>query len=107
MKPDIIIVNSLKNFTYLNNQSVLDCLKSQYIAKAADTSPGEDTLLWWANHSEDFPDWLLAAKMVVLVQPSSVAVERVVSILKASFGHLRDNSLQDYIESSLMLQCNK
>ena len=96
MKPDITIVNSLKNFTFLNNQGVLDCLKSefpQYIAKAADASPGEDTLLWWVNHSEDLPNSSSAAKMVVLVQPSSAAVEQVFSILKGSFGHLQDNSL--------------
>ena len=110
MKPDISIVNTLRHFTFLNSQSILDDLKSefpQYIAKAADTSPDEDTLLWWINHSEDLPNWSSAAQMVVLVQPSSAAVERVFSILKASFGHLQDNSLQDYIESSLMLQYNK
>ena len=113
MKPDISIVNTLRHFTFLNSQSILDDLKSefpQYIAKAADTSPDEDTLLWWINHSEDLPNWSSAAQMVVLqlVQPSSAAVERVFSILKVSFGHLQDNSLlQDYIESSLILQYNK
>ena len=88
----------------------MDNLKSefpQYIAKAVDTSPDVDTLDWWMNHSEDLPNWSSAAQMVVLVQPSSAAVERVFSILKASFGHLQDNSLQEYIESSLMLQYNK
>ena len=90
----------------------MDNLKSefpQYIAKAVYTSPDvdTDTLDWWMNHSEDLPNWSSAAQMVVLVQPSSAAVQRVFSILKASFGHLQDNSLQDYIESSLMLQYNK
>ena len=100
MKPDITIVNTLRNFTFLNSQSILDDLKSeftQYVAKAVDV----DTLLWWLNHSEELPNWSSAAQIVVLVQPS---VERVFSILKASFGHLQDNALQDYIESSLMLQ---
>ena len=102
-KPDISIVNTLQHFTFLNSQSIF---KSEHIAKAADTSPDEDTLPWWINHSEDLPNWSSAAQMVVLVQPSSAAVEIVFSILKASFGHLQDNSLQDYIESSLMLQYN-
>ena len=109
MKPDITMVNSLMNFTFLNNQKILDSLKSefpQYIAKAADTSPDVDTILWWMDHSEDLPNWSLAAQMVALVQPSSAAVERVFSILKASFGHLQDNSLQDYVETSLMVQYN-
>ena len=47
MKPDISIVNTLRHFTFLNSQSILDDFKSefpQYIAKAADTSPNEDTL---------------------------------------------------------------
>ena len=78
----------------------------QYIAKAADTSPDVDTNLWWMDHSEDLPNWLLTAQMVALVQPSSVAMERVFSILKASFGHLQSNSLHDYVECSLMLQYN-
>ena len=46
MKPDINIVNTLRYFTFLNSQSILDDLKSEfpkYIAKAADTSPDEDT----------------------------------------------------------------
>ena len=48
MKPGITIVNTLRNFTFLNSQSILDDLKSefpQYVAKAADTSPDVDTLL--------------------------------------------------------------
>ena len=94
------------NFTFLNNQTILDSLKSefpQYIAKAADTSPDVDIILWWLDHSEELPNWSIAVQMVALVQPFSSAVERVFSILKASFGHLQDNSLQDYVESSLML----
>ena len=87
-KPDISIVNTLQHFTFLNSQSILKSEFPQHIAKAADTSPDEDTLPWWINHSEDLPNWSSAAQMVVLVQPSSAAVERVFSILKASFGHL-------------------
>ena len=52
MKPDITIVNSLMNFTFLNNQSILDSLKSefpQYTAKEADTLPDVDIILWWLD----------------------------------------------------------
>ena len=45
--------------------------------------------------------------MVLLMQPSSAAAERVFSLLKNSFGEQQDNSLQDYIECSMMLQYNK
>ena len=108
MKPDIISINSLKSFNFLSDQ-ILENLKLEfpnYVAKAADTSPDVEVITWWLNHVEDLPHWSSAAQMVALVQPSSAAVERVFSILKASFGPQQDNSLQDYIESSLILQYN-
>ena len=46
-------------------------------------------------------------RKIILIQPSSAAAERVFSLLKASFNERQDGSLQDYIESSLMLQYNK
>ena len=39
-------------------------------------------------------------------QPSSAVAEHAFSLLKASFHEQQDNSLQDYIESSLMLHFN-
>ena len=61
---------------------------------------------WMESIQVDFQHWSSAAQMIALVKPSSAAVERVFSILKASFGPQQDNALQDYIESSLMLQYN-
>ena len=44
---------------------------------------------------------------VLLVQPSSAGAERAFFfLLSNSFGCRQDNSLQDYIEASLMLQYN-
>ena len=43
------------------------------------------------------------SRKILLVQPSSVAIERVFSILNSSF-KLQDNALQD---TSLMLQINR
>ena len=79
---------------------------SVYLAKAADVSPETNTLLWWQNHSTDLPHWLTAVRDVVLVQPSSAAAKRVFSLLKASFGPQQDSALQDYVQSSIMLQYN-
>ena len=45
--------------------------------------------------------WSTAFKLVLLVQPSSAAAERVFSLLRQS------SSLEDYIETSLMLQYNR
>ena len=43
-------------------------------------------------------------KKVLLAQPSSAAFERVLSLLESGFGQQLDNSLQDYIEASVMLK---
>ena len=109
MAPDVSIVNSLSEITFLNNKTILDNLKlelPQYIAVSADTSPEVDVMSWWAEHSEELPHWSSAAKMVALIQPLSDAVERVFSILTNTFNAQQESSLQDYIEASLMLQYN-
>ena len=109
MKPDAPAIDSLKAFPFLDNPTVLDALKQElatYLAKAADTSPSVQPLLWWKNNSEDLPNWSAAVRKVALVQPSSAAAERVFSLLTCSFGAQQDLTLQDYIECSLMLQYN-
>ena len=58
-----------------------------------------------AENSGDLPYWSAAAKML-LMQPSSASAERAFSLLNSTFGDQQDNSLQDYIESALMLQYN-
>ena len=45
--------------------------------------------------------------MVLLVEPSSAAAERVFSHLSNSFTEQQMSSLEDYIETSIMLQYNK
>ena len=63
------------------------------------------TLEWWRRNCGDIQTWSSCAQKVMLVQPSSAASELV--ILQASFLEQQDNSLQDYIEPSLMYQYNK
>ncbi len=53
------------------------------------------------------PTWSSVKADILLVQPSSAAAECVFSLLKASFGPQQDSALNDYIETSLMLQYNK
>ena len=110
MKADATAIDSLSAFPHLNNQSILHNLKVElptYLALAQDVSP-YDTLTWWKGHSQELPYWSTAAQNVVLVQPSSASSERVFfSLLKSTFGPQQDYSLQDYVESSLMLQFNK
>jgi len=45
--------------------------------------------------------------LILLVQPSSMAAERVFSLLQNSFSHVQQSSLEDYISVSVMLQYNR
>ena len=91
------------------SSEVINCLKEelpQYLARAADTSADISPIEWWKRNASDLPHWAEATRKILLLQPSSAAAERVFSLLQNSFGE-QDNSLQDYIECSLMLQYNK
>ena len=95
--------------------SLLDHLKSPtseelptFLARVHGLHEEFDPLDWWKNNSSVLPNWSTIAKKVMLIQPSSAAAERVLSLLKASFGEQQEACLQDcYIEASLMLQFNK
>ena len=86
-----------------------DNLKSElpkYLAMAEDVSPSVDKNDWWMKHETELPHWSRACKMVLLVQPSSAAAERVFSLLSNSFTERQMSSLEDYIETSIMIQQN-
>ena len=108
MKPDCAAVDSLSAFPFLENTTLVS-LKSelpQYMSAAEDVDPTYSPLEFWKNHELSLPAWATAARKVLLVQPSSAASERVFSLLKNSFGDQQQCALQDYIETSLMLQYN-
>ena len=65
-----------------------------------------DVLEWWKNNSVELPYWSQAAQWIFLVQPSSAAAERVFFILNR-IGDTLANSLEDYVESTVMLKYNK
>ncbi len=77
-----------------------------YLVKADGVSPEMDKLDWWRKHENELPLWSKACKTVLLVQPSSAAAERVFSLLSNSFTETQTSSMEDYIESSIMLQYN-
>ena len=58
-------------------------------------------------HVQPLLKWNLGFSNVIQVQPSSAAVERVFSVLKKHFTQYQNSSLQDYVETSLMLEFNK
>ena len=109
IQPDAQALNSVKAFPFLDSETIMDGLKQElpsYQAKVMDLDPAIDILQWWHQNECDLPCWAAAARKVFLVQPSSAASERVFSLLKSSFSSQQQNSLQDYIEVSLMLQYN-
>jgi len=80
---------------------------TKYFTKCADVSPAVDVVNWWCKNSKDLPNWSKAAKLVMLIQPSSAVVERVFSMLTSSFNPEQSSALEDYQEASIMLQFNK
>ena len=46
-------------------------------------------------------------RKVITVQPSSAAAERVFSLLSNSFTKRQTSSLEDYMQLSVMLQCDR
>jgi hypothetical protein len=80
---------------------------TRYSTSFSDVAADFDPLQWWKAHAVDLPHWSSAAGDVLLVQPSSAAAERVFSLLKATFGPQQDTTLNDYIQTSLMLHYNR
>jgi hypothetical protein len=63
--------------------------------------------VFWKDNSSDFPTWTKLAQLVMLLQPSSAAAERVFSRLLAILKRPgMDSSLIDYLETCLMLAYN-
>ena len=81
-----------------------------YLAKIEaidnDDSSDVDCLKFWKSSESTLPQWAAAVKKILIVQPSSAAVERVFSMLNNAFKDKQQNSLQDYIEVSTMLRYN-
>ena len=90
---------------------MIDGLKSElpeYLAEDEDVSEKVDVIKWWKSHEADgrLPSWTRACRLVLLVQPSSAAAERVFSMLTNAFSTQQESSLEDYVQFSVMLQYN-
>ena len=109
MQPSASSLESLKAFPFFDSQEELEMLKAElpaYLVKAADVDSSIDPLQWWQRNASALPHWVAAARKVLLVQPSSAASERVFSLFNASFQGQQETTLQDYLETSIMLQYN-
>ena len=108
LKPAAADIDSLSVFPFLNSD-LISSLKSElpdYLAEAEGTSEQMDILRWWKAHEENLCNWAKACKLVLLVQPSSAAAERIFSILSSTFSTSQESSMEDYIQLSVMLQYN-
>ena len=61
---------------------------------------------WRSQHTEEIPNWASACTQMLLLQLSSAASERAFSLLQNSFNNRQEQALEDYIETSLILQYN-
>ena len=77
-----------------------------YLAAAADFNPSYSICEFWKHHVDTLPHWSAAASKVAVLQPSSAAAERVFSILNRSFNDAQNHTLQDLVETSVMMQFN-
>ena len=84
-------------------------LKSElaaYKAACAELPKDVDILRWWRLQRAKLPSWVKLLRLVLLLSPSSAAVERVFSIMRRTFHEQQDAALADMIRTSLMLQYN-
>ena len=58
---------------------------SRYLSSAIDLFPDYDVVELWKTHEPDIPNWAEVCKLILLVQPSSAAAERVFSLLQNAF----------------------
>ena len=104
MQPSASSIDSLSTFPFFDEED-LGRLNSElpiHFSKAVDLDASIGPLQWWQHN--DLPYWSSAGRKVVLVQPSSAASERLFSLLNASFQDQQENTLQDVLETSIMLQ---
>ena len=109
LKPTITDIDYLQLFPFIDANLIcrLKVELPTYIAAAEDVSPEVQVADWWKNHENEIPVWAEACKLILLVQPSSAAAERVFSILQNYFTHhQQSSSFEDYVSVSVMLQYN-
>ena len=107
LKPTVSDLDSLSIYPFIDD-NLLRNLKAElpaYQAAVEDVSADISVAEWWKNHEHELPSWSRACGLIMLVQPSSAAAERVFSLLQA-FSTQQQSSLEDYVSASVMLQYN-
>ena len=76
---------------------------SRYKVAVADFPPTMDVIRWWRNQLS-LPGWRRTTVLLLHLTPSSVAVERVFSLMKAYVSDQQCRMLDDQLQLVLMLQ---
>jgi hypothetical protein len=82
LKPVASDLDILHSWSFLTSGDITN-LKTErplYLAAVEDISPIVDPTKWWERHKEQLPHWANAFRKVVLLQPSSAAVESFFNI---------------------------
>ena len=110
LKPTISDIDSLKSFPFLDSTLIAELKTELAEYSAADEGVVESVnpLDWWKAKEENnsLLKWVEAFKLVLLVQPSSAAAERVFSLLNNSFNTRQESASEDCIQLSVMMQYN-
>ena len=108
-RPTHVQVDALREFPALNTDAVIAELKEElpaYVVAAEDVRTNIITPEWWLN-KQHLPAWKKAAKLILTIQPSSAAAERVFSLLQAATSSQQSRLLEDSLQLAIMLQYNR
>ena len=82
--------------------SNLNYIPAYNIAAVEDLASTTDVLEWWRGNEKELPHWAKACRRVLLILQLWKG-----SFLNNAFHKQQESSMEDYIESSLMLQHNR
>ena len=105
-KPTHDQVDALRAFPALDSDVTIAKLKEKlpaYVVAAEDVPADTQTAQWW-KCQQNLPAWKTAAKVVLTVQPSSAAAERVFSLLQAATRDQQSRLLEDSLQLAIILQ---
>ena len=67
----------------------------------------DEVLVWWRTNGSETGAWAAAARLFVLLQPSSASVERVFSMLRATVSEQQERMLEDQQELRVRIRFTK
>ena len=110
LMPNAAALQEFKNVPFEDDNTIANLAAElpAYLAAAdgiVDLSEEQKLALWVARR-HTLPHWASLVRKLLLIQPSSAASERVVSLL-ITLSSQQDNTLEDYIEPSVMIRYNE